>query len=91
MNPILPLGFATLALSACVGFSPGNTIYPVAEGYGVDFEGRGVVVTREGRGFDYSEGLEARRVADNFCRGQVNSSTRDNFRDGAWRFPQGCA
>ena len=91
MNPILPLGFSALALSGCVGFSPGNTIYPVTEGYSVNFEDRGIAVTREGRGFDYSEGLEARRVADDFCRGRVKSSTADNFRDGAWRFPKGCA
>ncbi len=91
MNVTLPLCVSALALSGCVSLSHGNTIYTAPAGYGVSSEGSGLRVTREGQAFDYSEGLEAREAADAFRRGRVRSSTRDNFREGAWIFPEGCA
>jgi hypothetical protein len=71
--------------------APGNTIYTAPAGYGVSSEGGGLRITREGRAFDYSEGAEARRTADAFCRGKVKSSPEDNFQAGAWVYPGGCA
>ena len=91
MNVMLPLGMSALALSACATPHANGAARVAPAGYGVFPEAGGINVTRQARGFDYSEGLEARKVADAYCMGRVNSSTEDNFRDGAWRFPQGCA
>lgn len=51
-----------------------------------------LAVARQGRPFDYAEGAEARRAANALCgpRG-VASGPEDNFRDGRWLFPGGCA
>jgi hypothetical protein len=91
MNVMLPLGMSALALSACATPHAVGAARVAPAGYGVTVEDRELFVTRQARVFGYSDGLEARKAADAYCMGRVNSSTADNFRDGAWRFPQGCA
>lgn len=48
-------------------------------------------VRRSATPFRMDEGAEAKRAANSLCGGKVVSGDRDNFRDGAWIFPGGCA
>ncbi|HEY0213414.1 MAG TPA: hypothetical protein VGC40_07495 [Paenirhodobacter sp.] len=77
-----------LALAACA--AP-PVPAPVVAGYAASQGEQGLFVHRTTVPFTYSDGAEARRAADRLCGGRVKSSTEDNFRDGAWIYPQGCA
>ena len=96
MHPALHLSAAmVLALGACarpgVGEAPrGARVAP--EGYAAAEGAQGLVVTRAGQPFGYADGAEAKRAANAYCgpRG-VASGDLDNFREGAWLFPGGCA
>ncbi len=91
MNPTLPLSIGTLALAACAMPAPQAPRVAPA-GYAVASEGMGIAVSRAGQPFGYAEGAEAKRAANAFCGAAgVASGTEDNFRDGAWHFPGGCA
>jgi hypothetical protein len=85
MKQSLPL---TLALAACAAPPPAPS---VVAGYAATQAGGALIVTRDAAPFTYSDGAEARRAADRLCGGRVESSTEDNFRDGAWIYPRGCA
>jgi len=51
-----------------------------------------LIVKRAGTPFSDSDGAEAKRAANSFCGPNgVASGTEDNFREGAWIFPGGCA
>jgi hypothetical protein len=53
-----------------------------------------LAVTRDGAGFGNSEGLEAKRVAEQFCatRGaRVAPASFGHFVGGTWLFKGGCA
>lgn len=50
-----------------------------------------LAVSRKTAPFGYDEGAEAKRAANALCGGKVASGDTDNFRDGAWIFPGGCA
>jgi len=89
---------APLALVACTTAAPmpdGGARAPrVAEvaGYSGAFLPSGELrVTRTGSAFGHDEGAEAKRAANALCGGRVASGDRDNFREGAWLFPGGCA
>ncbi|RWR29614.1 hypothetical protein D2T29_14465 [Sinirhodobacter populi] len=86
MKQSLPL---TLALAACA--APPPPAPPAVAGYAAAHAGGALIVTRDAAPFTYSDGAEARRAADRLCGGKVASSTEDNFRDGAWIYPRGCA
>lgn len=92
MNATLPLSLGTLALAACA-MPDVQAPTPVAPaGYAVAPEGTGIAVSRLAMPFGYAEGAEAKRAANAFCGAAgVASGTEDNFRDGAWHFPGGCA
>lgn len=51
-----------------------------------------LIVKRAGAPFTEADGAEAKRAANSFCGpdGAV-TGTEDNFREGAWVFPGGCA
>ncbi|MFC3061162.1 hypothetical protein [Paenirhodobacter populi] len=87
MRQSLPL---TLALAACAA-PPVPERAPAVAGYAAAHAGGALIVTRDAAPFTYSDGAEARRAADRLCGGRVESSTEDNFRDGAWIYPRGCA
>ncbi|HEY0274479.1 MAG TPA: hypothetical protein VGC31_00180 [Paenirhodobacter sp.] len=87
MKRALPF-FGPLALAACA--AP-PVPAPVLAGYAASQKGQALFVRRTAAPFTYSDGAEARRAADRLCGGRVKSSTEDNFRDGAWIYPQGCA
>lgn len=62
------------------------------EGYQGAFLPSGeLAVTRKAAAFGYDEGAEAKRAANALCGGRVVSGDRDNFSEGAWIFPGGCA
>ena len=91
MRAALPLGFSALALAACAApptTRPASEVAGYRAGTG---EGGALVVSRVSAPFAYDEGAEARRAADALCGGKVASGPKDNFRDGAWIFPGGCA
>ncbi|MEZ5884870.1 MAG: hypothetical protein R3D53_13840 [Paracoccaceae bacterium] len=92
MRAALPLGFGALALAACAAPSgaprPASEVAGYRAGNGAD---GALIVTRTAAPFAYDEGAEARRAADALCGGKVASGPKDNFRDGAWHFPGGCA
>ncbi|MFD2172506.1 hypothetical protein [Rhodobacter lacus] len=50
-----------------------------------------LLVRRTAPPFGYDEGAEAKRAAQALCRGAVASGPEDNFREGQWVFPGGCA
>lgn len=51
-----------------------------------------LIVKRAGEPFGYADGAEAKRAANSFCGPNgVASGDLDNFREGAWVFPGGCA
>jgi hypothetical protein len=94
-------------LSACV--SAGSRPMPLAASGPVAVERAGksyiadlqpseagavLAVSREGAGFGYAEGLEAKRVAEQFCasRGaRVAPASFGHYQGGAWLFQGGCA
>ena len=94
-------------LSACV--STGSRPMPLAASGPVAVERAGksyiadlqpseagavLAVSREGAGFGYAEGLEAKRVAEQFCasRGaRVAPASFGHYQGGAWLFKGGCA
>lgn len=87
-----------LILAACATAAPipdGGARAPrVAEaaGYRGAFLPSGELsVTRTAAPFAYDEGAEAKRAANALCGGKVASGDRDNFQNGAWVFPGGCA
>lgn len=98
---------AVALLSACVG--AGNRPMPLAESGPVAVERAGknyiadlqplergavLAVSREGAGFTYAEGLEAKRVAEQFCTsrgGRVAPASFGHYQGGAWLFKGGCA
>ncbi|MBW0157741.1 hypothetical protein OE699_07780 [Sedimentimonas flavescens] len=92
MRRALSMTLGTLALAACasgtesVGFGPAPTTYRFTE-----IEGT-LVVTRVPNAFGYADGAEAKRAANDYCRGAgVASGPDDNFQGGAWVFLRGCA
>ena len=51
-----------------------------------------LLVRRVAAPFSYADGAEAKRAANGFCGPDgVASGPADNFREGAWVFPGGCA
>lgn len=90
MRDALPL-IGSLALTGCVAVVPVVVPAPGDAAYAVTRVGAGLSVRRTAAPFGYADGAEARRAADRFCGGKVASSTDDNFRDGAWIYPRGCA
>ncbi|WP_146227840.1 hypothetical protein [Rhodobacter viridis] len=87
-----------LTLAACATAAPmadGGARAPrVAEaaGYqGAWLPAGALAVTRKAAPFRHDEGAEAKRAAKALCGGAVASGDTDNFRDGAWIFPGGCA
>ena len=50
-----------------------------------------LAVTRTAAPFGLDEGAEAKRAANALCAGAVASGPADNFREGRWIFPGGCA
>ena len=51
-----------------------------------------MLVRRVAAPFSYADGAEAKRAANGFCGPDgVASGPADNFREGAWVFPGGCA
>ncbi len=93
-------------LSACVG--SGNRPMPLAASGPVAVERDGksyladlqpskaggvLAVSRDGQAFGNSEGLEAKRVAEQFCasrRARVNPASFGRYTGGAWVFKGGC-
>lgn len=91
------VGSTAAALAACAGPAapPRASDIPAASGeYRMEqlSDGSVRVARVSGDPLTYSDGLPARRAADALCgpRG-VASSTRDQYDDGAWVFPGGCA
>lgn len=91
---------ALASLAACAGTGPdlapdGGARAPrlaAVAGYQGAFLPTGeLAVTRVTQPFGYAEGAEAKRAARALCGGAVASGPQDNFRDGAWVFPGGCA
>ncbi|MBD3786267.1 MAG: hypothetical protein IE922_04745 [Sphingomonadales bacterium] len=90
------LALASLAACAAPGALPdGGARAPrLAEvaGYQGAFLPTGeLAVRRVAQPFGYADGAEAKRAARALCGGDVASGPQDNFRDGAWHFPGGCA
>ena len=88
----------SLALAACATAVPapdGGARAPrvaTVAGYQGAFLPTGeLAVTRSAAPFGYADGAEAKRAAKALCGGAVASGDRDNFREGAWIFPGGCA
>lgn len=57
-------------------------------------QGAVLAVTRDGAGFGTSEGLEAKRVAEQFCAsrgGRVAPASFGHYAGGVWSFKGGCA
>ncbi|PTV97607.1 hypothetical protein C8J27_101724 [Rhodobacter aestuarii] len=84
----------TLPLAACALPVGPDSIGPLAavEGYtGAIMADHALVVSRTAQPFGYDEGAEAKRAANALCRGAVASGPEDNFREGQWIFPRGCA
>ncbi len=50
-----------------------------------------LAVARTAAPFGLDEGAEAKRAANALCGGAVASGPADNFREGRWIFPGGCA
>jgi hypothetical protein len=93
-------------LTACVG--AGNRPMPLAASGPVAVERDGkayladlqpgeteavLTVTRDGQGFGNAEGLEAKRVAEQFCASRsarVNPVSFGHYTGGAWVFKGGC-
>lgn len=89
---------APLTLAACASTAPmpdGGARAPrlaeVAGYQGAWLPSGELAVTRKAAPFGYDEGAEAKRAAKVLCGGTVASGDRDNFSDGAWIFPGGCA
>ena|GEM_PF-1478730 len=86
---------ALAALAGCAAPAP-KTSEPTPLGLAgyTALKGQGgeLIVKRAGTPFANSDGAEAKRAANSFCgaNGAV-TGTEDNFRDGAWIFPGGCA
>lgn len=98
MRAILPF-VALAALAACTPPVGPGSVAPVSTepkamaGYtALKGQGGELIVKRAGTPFTNSDGAEAKRAANSFCgaNGAV-TGTEDNFRDGAWIFPGGCA
>lgn len=90
------LALASLAACAAPGALPdGGARAPrlaAVGGYEGAFLPTGeLAVRRVAQPFGYAEGAEAKRAARALCGGDVASGPQDNFRDGAWVFPGGCA
>ena len=90
MTNALPL-IGTLVLTGCVAVVPVAVPAPGDAAYVITREGTALSVRRTAAAFTYSDGAEARRAADRYCGGKVNSSPADNYQDGAWIYPRGCA
>jgi len=92
---VLLVPFALAACAAPVGPEGGDPRRPalaLVQGHHAEWGPAGaVIVTRAQVPFTYADGYDARRVADQACGGKVASGVDDNFRDGAWIFPGGCA
>ena len=87
------LALVTLAaLAACAAPAPGPAPQGLAGYTAMKGPGGELIVKRAGAPFGESDGAEAKRAANSFCgaNGAV-TGTEDNFRDGAWIFPGGCA
>lgn len=94
------LALASLAACAAPGAMPGATpdggaraprLATVAGYEGAFLPTGELAVRRVTQPFGYAEGAEAKRAARALCGGEVASGPQDNFRDGAWVFPGGCA
>ena len=89
--------FAVLSLAACAAtpMPDGGAKAPrVAQVWG--YEGSWLpagelAVSRTAAPFGLDEGAEAKRAANALCAGTVASGPADNFREGCWIFPGGCA
>lgn len=97
MQQAFPLTLGALALSACVAPVARQVPAPgplVLDGVAYRAElapGGALTIAREGQAFANWEGAEARRAADQFCQGRVNSGMRDRYQGDAWVFVGGCA
>ncbi|SOC10310.1 hypothetical protein [Rhodobacter maris] len=84
-----------LPLAACASPPVGSdAVGPLAAvaGYTGSFGPQNELrVRRNAPPFSYDEGAEAKRAAQALCRGAVASGPEDNFREGQWIFPGGCA
>ncbi|MGD9918089.1 MAG: hypothetical protein AB7U46_08730 [Paenirhodobacter sp.] len=94
---VLLAAFVLASLAGCTEPSaPAAPPQPVEKGLAgyTALKGPGgeLIVKRAGTPFGESDGAEAKRAANSFCgtNGAV-TGTEDNFRDGAWIFPGGCA
>ncbi|MBZ4023908.1 hypothetical protein CKO11_15765 [Rhodobacter sp. TJ_12] len=91
--PVLTVFILPLAACAVPVGGP-DSIGPLAsvEGYTGAFSAEGaLMVRRSAQPFGYDAGAEAKRAANALCRGAVASGPEDNFREGQWIFPRGCA
>ena len=98
-----------LALGGCVAAAPDARPLSLAESgpvavtrggqsYLADLQpvegGQSLAVSRDGAGFGYDEGLEASRVAAEFCASRDRAlvpGVLGRFVGGAWLFDGGCA
>lgn len=88
----LPLTLAACATApAPDGAAHAPRVAEVAGYAGAVLPTGALAVTRKAAPFRYDEGAEAKRAAKALCGGAVASGDTDNFRDGAWIFPGGCA
>ena len=90
---LLPLAIAGCAAAAPMpdGGAHAPRLAEVAGYQGAFLPSGELAVTRKAARFGYDEGAEAKRAANALCGGKVASGDRDNFSEGAWIFPGGCA
>ncbi len=88
---------ALLALAACMSVAPDGGARAPRGAFDADYAGAflptgELLVRRVAAPFTYADGAEAKRAANGFCGPDgVASGPADNFREGAWVFPGGCA